>query len=42
MPEFVVFQTPPEAAATYQVLCFTGSTAMSPTRPDIKAGPILS
>ncbi len=36
----MVFQTPPEAAATYQVLGLTGSTAMSFTRPDINAGPI--
>ena len=36
----MVFQTPPEAATTYQVLRFTGSTAISPTRPDITAGPI--
>src|SRR5271157_465654 len=32
VPEFFVFQTPPESAATYQVLCFTGSAAISPAR----------
>ena len=36
VPELVVFQTPPEAATTYQVLCLSGSTVMSPTRPDIR------
>ncbi len=41
VPAFVVFQTLPDAAATYQVLETTGSTAMSMMRPDISAGPML-
>ncbi|HEX7581390.1 MAG TPA: hypothetical protein VF580_15445 [Thermoanaerobaculia bacterium] len=34
-----VFQTPPEATATYQVLVREGTTAMSAIRPDVRAGP---
>ena len=33
-------QTPPDATATYQILGSVGWTAMSPTRPDVSAGPI--
>src|SRR5262249_11018706 len=40
VPALTVFQTPPEAATTYQVDLSRGSTAMSPTRPDETAGPI--
>ncbi len=39
-PAFSVFQTPP-TLARYQVLGRWGSKAMSSTRPDIKAGPML-
>src|SRR3954466_164352 len=41
MPALVVFQTPLEAAATYQVVGVRGSTAMSMTRPPTTAGPML-
>src|SRR6185503_2466392 len=40
VPAFVVFHTPPAAAATYQIALSVGWTAMSATRPDVKAGPI--
>src|SRR5437773_288968 len=40
VPELVVFQTPPDAAAMNQVCLFRGSTAISATRPDVAAGPI--
>ena len=40
VPEFAVFQTPPEPTATYQVLGSRGSIAMSAMRPDMKAGPM--
>jgi hypothetical protein len=40
VPELVVFQTPPEAAATKYRLRSLGSTAKSTTRPEVKAGPI--
>src|SRR5215212_10027391 len=40
VPAFVVFQTPPDAAATYHVRESRGSTAMSMMRPDTRAGPI--
>src|SRR5262245_35153702 len=33
MPRFDVFQSPPNADATYQTLGFFGSMAMSTTRP---------
>ena len=36
-----VFQTPPEAAATYQVVGVRGSTARSTMRPPTAAGPML-
>src|SRR5262245_15548104 len=39
VPALVVFQTPPEPAATYQVLGAAGSTAMSARRPLIRYGP---
>src|SRR3954447_10638056 len=41
VPAVVVFQTPPEAAATSQVVGVWGSTAMSMTRPPTTAGPML-
>jgi hypothetical protein len=41
VPAFTVFQTPPEAAATYQVSGLRESTAISPTRPEVSAGPRL-
>ena len=40
VPALVVFHTPPEPTATYQVARFSGWMAMSATRPDISAGPI--
>src|SRR6185503_4434415 len=40
MPALVVFQTPPAALATYQIFLSVGWTAMSATRPDVRAGPI--
>jgi len=40
VPAFSVFQTPPDAAAMYQVLLSSGSTAISTMRPDMNAGPI--
>ena len=40
VPALVVFQTPPEAAARYQVSGRSGLTAISETRPDIVAGPM--
>jgi hypothetical protein len=40
-PEFSVFQTPPEAAAAYQVDVSAGSTTKSEILPDIRAGPIF-
>src|SRR5262249_37770255 len=41
VPRFVVFQSPPNAVATYQVFGFLGSMAMSWTRPVEIAGPML-
>ena len=41
VPEFTVFQTPPEPTATYQTLLFSGCTAISAIRPDINPGPIF-
>jgi len=41
VPALVVFQTPPDATATYQVLGSSGWMAMSAIRPDISAGPML-
>ena len=41
VPALVVFQTPPEPTATYQVFSLVGSIAMSAILPDIKAGPTL-
>src|ERR1044071_9544117 len=38
VPEFVVFQTPPAAAPTYQVFLSPGSTARSVIRPEITPG----
>ncbi len=40
VPAFTVFHTPPEPTATYQVLGFVGSIAMSAMRPDMSAGPM--
>jgi hypothetical protein len=40
-PRLTVFQTPPNAAATYQVFGFFGSIAMSCTRPVWITGPML-
>jgi hypothetical protein len=40
-PAVVVFQTPPEPTATYQVAASRGSIATSAMRPDMKAGPRL-
>ena len=39
-PAFVVFHTPPEPTAMYQVLLRCGCTAISAIRPPINAGPI--
>src|SRR5215208_3363971 len=41
LPALVVFHTPPEAAATYQVALSFGWTARSITRPEVRAGPML-
>ena len=41
VPALVVFQTPPEAEATYQVFGCFGSTATSEMRPEVRAGPML-
>ncbi len=41
VPRLVVFQSPPNAVATYQVLGDFGSIAMSCTRPVEIAGPML-
>src|SRR5262245_59155051 len=41
VPEFVVFQRFPEAAATYRIDLSFGWTAMSVMRPEIIAGPML-
>jgi hypothetical protein len=41
VPRLIVFQSPPNAVATYQVLGFFGSMAMSCTRPVEMAGPML-
>src|SRR6185436_11771780 len=40
MPRFVVFHSPPKAAATYHVLGLLGSISMSATRPVTRPGPI--
>src|SRR5436305_2026904 len=40
VPAFVVFQTPPDADATYQIFLSVGCTARSTTRPEVSAGPI--
>src|SRR5829696_7064838 len=40
VPALVVFQTPPDATATYQVAGRVGSTAMSEIRPEVSAGPM--
>ena len=40
MPEFTVFQTPPDATATKYFALSVGSTANAITRPDVTAGPI--
>src|SRR5688572_15290815 len=41
VPALLVFQTPPEPAATYQVLRSRGCTAISEIRPLMRAGPML-
>src|SRR5215813_3474828 len=41
VPALVVFQTPPEPAATYHVPGAVGWTAMSAMRPLIRPGPRL-
>jgi len=41
VPALVVFQTPPEPAATYQIPGAVGWTAMSARRPLIRLGPTL-
>jgi hypothetical protein len=41
VPLLTVFQTLPDATATYQVLDFIGSLTMSLIRPDRWAGPIF-
>src|SRR5829696_3040989 len=41
VPALVVFQTPPEPAATYQIPGTVGWTAMSAMRPLIRPGPML-
>src|SRR5678815_2261269 len=40
VPAFVVFHTPPDATATYQMRLSRGWTAMSAMRPDVSAAPI--
>src|SRR5512139_701015 len=40
VPALTVFQTPPEATPTYQVLLSVGWMAMSLMRPEVIAGPI--
>src|SRR5262249_29915851 len=40
VPALVVFQTPPEATATYQVARSFGWTASAAMRPDVTAGPM--
>ena len=40
MPALVVFQTLPDAAATYQVLLSLGWMAMQEMRPEATAGPM--
>src|SRR5436190_19243413 len=40
VPALMVFHTPPDATATYQVFLSRGCTAMSATRPDVSAGPM--
>src|SRR6478672_11274493 len=40
VPALVVFHTPPDATATYQMRLSRGWTAMSAMRPDVSAGPI--
>src|SRR4051812_34881410 len=39
-PELVVFHTPPDALATYQIFLSRGCAARSAMRPDVIAGPI--
>ena len=41
VPEFSVFQTPPDPTATYHTLSLSGWTAISAIRPDKNAGPIF-
>ena len=41
VPEFSVFQTPPDPTATYHTFSFFGSMAISAILPDINAGPML-
>ena len=40
MPRLTVFQSPPNALATYHTLGFFGSIAMSATRPEDNVGPM--
>ena len=41
MPLLLVFHTPPEPAAMYQVLASVALTAIWAIRPPISAGPML-
>ena len=41
IPWLFVVQTPPHAAATYHMSLLSGFTAMSITRPDVRAGPTI-
>ena len=41
MPRFSVFQSPPKALATYQMLGFFGSISTSCMRPVVRVGPML-
>ena len=41
VPEFRVFQTPPEPTATYQIFSLFESIAISAILPERKAGPIF-
>src|SRR5438046_4921606 len=40
VPALIVFHTPPAADATYQTVLSIGLTAMSATRPEVRAGPM--
>ena len=41
VPEFVVFQSPPDPTATYHTFSLLWSMAISAILPDMNAGPIL-